>query len=254
MLQTFRIARRGNIIPVTLVASALVGFIAAMGFIFVPSTPDFIADMRLEPLQKTIALGESFEVDVIVQAAIPVNVFAGELSFDSDTLEVQSISYNTSIADLWAEEPWYSNGDGTLNFIGGTTRRGGFFGTDKLITITFIARNEGAGSLYITDAQILKHDGFGTDITLPKSIDAIFTVESQSTTTPVVNLIQKTAVPSSYAVVPTPPSTDLNGDGKQSMADVSIMLLNLGSKDLRFDLNMDLAVDIHDFNLILKAK
>lgn len=244
--------RKGNIVPASLVASALVGFLAVVSFLVIPFQADVVADMRLSPASKTITTGEQFVVEVIVDATVPVNVFAGELLFDTDTLSVASIDYNTSIANLWAEEPWYSNGDGTLKFIGGTTREGGFIGTETLIKITFNAHSQGAGSLALQDVHILKHDGLGTEAELAIPIDALFTIEALQSSTD-QNLIQQSIVPSTYAVVKTPPTTDLNGDGKQSMADMSIFMLNIGSTDMRFDFNLDGEVGLKDFNILLGA-
>lgn len=246
--------RKGNIVPVTLLASAFIGFITVLSFIVIPNEQNTLADMHLEPIHKTIILNEEFTVDVVVTATIPVNVFAGELFFDHTTLEVQSIDYHTSVADLWAEEPWYNNGEGTLKFEGGTTRKGGFIGTDKLITITFKATKQGVGTLFIKDAQILQHDGLGTEVALSKPSDAIFTIQTQDSSSTTSNLLRQSTTPSNYEVVTQKPSTDLNGDGKQTIADTSILLLNLGSQDMRYDLNLDGSVDFKDFNIILQAK
>ena len=245
---------KGNMLPVSLVASAIVGFVAVMGLLITPLAIAPQTDMRIEPQQQTLIKGETFTVEVIVESAIPVNVFAGELFFDTEVLGVTAIDYNTSIADLWAEKPWYSNGDGTLSFAGGTTQSGGFTGTDTLITITFEAKSEGAGKLNIKDALILQHDGLGTEAPLVASIDALFIVSPTASTTASVNLLEKQLVESSIRVVKELPSTDLNNDGSQTIADISIMLMNFGSTDLRFDLNVDGKVDLKDFNIILTAK
>lgn len=244
--------RQGTIIPASLVASAIVGFIAVIGFLTLPIATDTVAEMRLEPMSKTLAVGETFTVEVIVESPTPVNVFAGELSFDKDTLQVQSIDYNTSIADLWAEEPWYSNGEGTLKFIGGTTQRGGFTGSQVLITISFKTLQEGTGSLVINDATILQHDGLGTDAPLAEPIDALFTITPEATTTPALsNLIKTDSQNTNYEIVTVLPSPDLNGDGKQSITDTSILLLNLGSSNMRYDLNLDGFVNLIDFNIVM---
>lgn len=243
--------RKGTIVPATLLASALFGFIAVMSLLVLPTSIDVVADMRLEPASKTVALGETFTVDIVVEASVPVNVFAGDLSFDTETLKVEKIDYNTSIADLWAEEPWYSNGEGTLNFAGGTTRKGGFTGSEVLLSITFKTIGEGSGSFVISDARILKHDGLGTDAPLAEPIDAIFTVQDDTATVTVQNLLLKDILGTSYTIVETPPSSDLNGDGKQSIADASILLLNIGSQDMRYDLNLDGSVDLKDFNIVV---
>jgi len=244
---------QGNMMPATLLASGLVGFLTIASLLVLPFGTGVVAQMRLSPETKTIIEGEHFVVEVIVDSTVPVNVFAGELTFNSQTLQVASIDYNTSIADLWAEEPWYSNGEGTLTFAGGTTKRGGFIGEDTLITITFRAHNQGAGSLAIKNAHILQHDGLGTEAQLAAPIDALFTVKTLEEIEK-VNLVQQSIAPSSYAVVRTPPTTDLNGDGKQSIADISIFMLNLGSQDARFDFNLDGTVNLKDFNILLSAR
>lgn len=242
-------SQTGNALPVSLFATAIIGFFTVMSLVILPFQTDVVADMRLSPNIKTLTLGETFVVDVVVESKVPVNVFAGDLSFDTSTLQVESIDYNTSIADLWAEEPWYSNGDGTLTFAGGTTQSGGFTGTDTLIKITFRTLSEGSGSLVINNAQILQHDGLGTEAALAAPIDAIFTIEEEAPTH--TNLVQKSALPSTYAVVETLPTTDLNGDGRQSIADTSIFLMNMRSNDSRFDFNLDGSVNLKDFNILL---
>lgn len=252
MKKRINLTTQGNVLPISLLASAVVGLIAVMSFIALPDSIDVVADMRLEPVVKTIAIDETFVVDVVVESTVPVNVFAGDLTFNTDTLKVESISYNTSIADLWAEEPWYSNGDGTLNFIGGTTKQGGFIGTDTLLTITFKALTEGSGTLVIKDATILQHDGLGSNASLKKPIDALFTVAPQEQKAD-TNLLISSRPGSAYQVVTTPPSPDLNGDGKQSIADTSILLLNLGSSDMRYDLNQDGSVNLSDLNFLLRG-
>lgn len=241
----------GNALPLSLAATAIIGFITVMSLVILPFQTDVVADMRLSPTLKTLTLGEIFEVEVIVESKVPVNVFAGDLSFDTSVLQVESIDYNTSIADLWAEKPWYSNGDGTLTFAGGTTQNGGFVGADTLIKITFKTLREGSGSLAISNAQILQHDGLGTSAQLAEPIDAIFTVQEEQ---PIANLVQKNTLPSTYAVVETIPTTDLNGDGKQSIADTSIFLMNMRSSDMRFDFNMDGSINLKDFNILLGVR
>ncbi len=256
-MHPYRAQHAGNIVPITMIASAFIGFATFIGFLILPLSTAPMADMRIEPNGKTVVAGDSFTVSIIVESAVPVNVFAGELLFDTTTLEVTSIDYNTSIADLWAEEPWYSNGEGTLTFIGGTTRPGGFIGTDTLITVTFSAKTVGGGSFLISDATILQHDGLGSEATLAEPIDALFTITNDATSTTAVlenNLIQAVRMGTPYNVVNALPSTDLNGDGKQTIADTSTLLLHLGSSDMRYDLNGDGVVNFTDFNIVLTAQ
>lgn len=243
--------RKGTILPPVLLASLFVGFFTTLTILAIPSLSEPDANMRIYPTQKILSPNETFEVRIIVDSTIPVNVFGGELHFNHDILNVESIDYNTSIADLWAEKPWYENGAGTINFGGGTTRRGGFTGSETLMTITFKTRGEGAGSLTLHDARILQHDGLGTEASLPTPIDALFTI--QSTSTPETQVLRQTPVSTSYTVVTNPPSTDLNTDGKQTLADLSIFMLNFASNDPRFDFNLDGKVNTTDLGIILSA-
>lgn len=210
------------------------------------------ADMHVEPRSGTRTVGETFVVDVVVEAREPVNVFAGNLLFDPNILTVESIDYNTSIADLWAERPWYSNGDGTLNFIGGTTQPGGFVGNGSLISITFRTDAVGQAAISMEEVRILRHDGLGSDALVAEPIDAIFTVEDEELQQQIV--VQKSAVGPEITVLPEPPSTDLNGDGKQSIADVSIFMGHLVSQDMRSDFNGDGTVNTADMSILLNAQ
>jgi len=244
--------QQGTIVPSLLVASAFVGLLAIVGLVFSPITTKPVADMRIEPREPVSAVGETFTVDVVVESSVPVNAFGGELRFSHDILAVDSIDYNTSIANLWAEVPWYSNGDGTLNFAGGTYRQGGFQGTDMLIKVTFKTLREGEGTISVKNARIILYDGLGTDAELKKSLDALVTVGD--TEIEEGNLLAQTDIGAVYTIVKKPPSTDLNGDGKQSVADISIFMLHVAGNDARFDFNLDGEVGLKDLNILLSAK
>lgn len=242
---------RGIINPTGLVATALIGIATILGFVVIPAIPDPLADMYIEPAEKAVPVGETFTVELMVRSSVPTNVFAGELLFDNEILEVVSIDYNTSIADLWAKRPWYSNGAGTLNFAGGTTRPGGFVGNDALLTITFESRAPGEGALEIHDQHILRHDGQGTELELPDPLEAVFTVKEESST--LDDIATKERVEAPVKVVERAPTTDLNGDGKQTVADISIFMLHLVGDDPEYDFNLDGKVNTKDLSIIMNA-
>ncbi len=238
----------GSIIPPTLILSALVALTAVFGTLFLTGEP--VTDMYLTPSSTLNTVGESFTLDVMVSSLVPVNVFAGEIRFDPSRLRISSIDYNISIADLWAEKPWYVNGEGTLAFGGGTTRKGGFFGTGNLLTITFEPIESGDATVVIDNPRILLHDGMGTDAELKPSIDAIITVQKEE------NLLQESSarMASPITITKDKPKTDLNGDGKQSIADMSIFMMHLATNDLRSDFNDDGTVNTADLSLLLSVK
>lgn len=244
---------RGNILPGSLIATAIIAFFAILGAeLIIPTPPDAVADMYIVPSAAALTRGETLTIQIMVDSTKPVNVFAGELRFDPQVLTVAGIDYNTSIADLWAELPWYNNGDGTLNFGGGTTQKGGFIGSGALITVTFRSVGTGTGSLTIHDPRILLHNGLGTDAPLERSIDAIITIDDVTRTEVVALGGGIKEIP--LTVTEKAPSTDLNSDGKQSIADVSIFMLYATKSDLRGDLDRDGKVNTKDLNIILSAK
>jgi hypothetical protein len=229
-----------------LVASIIAAFIGLGSYVMQVEAPK--TSMAISPNTATSLAGAEIVVHVVVESATPVNAFAGELQFDSTKLEVTRIDYNYSIADLWAEEPWYKNGDGTIGFAGGSTRIGGFTGSGNIITVTFRSKDAGVSTVEITRAQILKHDGLGTDTDIATPIDALFTVTAE--VAPVVNESHRTT---QVVVASKDKNLDLSGDGKQSLADVSVFLQYLVTGNTAGDVNGDGRVSIADMSILLET-
>jgi hypothetical protein len=231
-----------------LTASIIAGLIGISSFLLGPTIIGPAANVRIEPGNGLAVVGETFVVAVIVDASIPVNVFKGLLTFDSERLEVTAIDYNTSIANLWAEEPWYSNGDGTINFIGGTTKSGGFIGEGHLITVTFKTKASGDAHIALSEMIILQHDGLGTVAETTTTIDSIFAIADGSLKDETI--FETTLKGPTVSVVPVAPDTDLNDDGKQTIADVSIFMTDLVVQNERSDFNQDGTVDLRDLSIL----
>lgn len=232
----------------------LAGLVATVGLASVIMS-DFIgekADMLIEPNQGTTVIGETISVKVMVESNTPVNVFGGEVRFDPEILTVDSIDYNTSIADLWAVKPWYENGAGTINFVGGTTKPGGFTGKDSLITVNFQTLKTGETKLGIKGAKIMQHDGLGTEANLAEPIDAVYLIKEDNEITKTIT--GKDIKGSNLKVLPQLPDTDLNGDGEQTVADVSIFMTHLISKNKRSDFNNDGKVNTADLSILMSTQ
>lgn len=229
----------------------LAGLVATVGLasVIVSGLTGDQADMRIEPSWGIATVSETVTVVVIVEASVPVNVFGGEVKFDSNFLTVESIDYNTSIADLWAEKPWYENGAGTIHFVGGTTQKGGFVGKDKLITINFRTEKTGETKLGVSSAKIMQHDGLGTEAALAEPVDVIYEITSD--TDKVRTVTSKDLAGPTFRVLPTLPNTDLNGDGRQSVIDISIFMTDLATQNKRSDFNADGKVGTTDLNILL---
>ncbi len=231
-----------------LTASVIAAVIGISGFLLGPAIISTPVNVSLEPKEGLLVVGETVTVSIIVEADLPVNVFKGLVAFNPEILTVSSIEYNTSIANLWAEEPWYSNGDGTIGFAGGTTNLGGFVGKGPLITITFTAKNIGEAKVVMTEMRVLQHDGLGTDAPLASPIDALFAVAP-------VEIEKKTLFKDDLSgplitIIPEVPNTDLDGDGVNTMTDVSIFMTHLLSQNTRSDFNKDGKVDLKDLSIL----
>lgn len=246
-----KISVRGFVTQSMLIASVFVAVISLLGVYALPLVTQPSANMYIEPTGGRSPIDSLFVITVMVDAKIPVNVFKGEIIFDPTILKVASIDYNTSIADLWAELPWYENGEGTINFTGGTTAKGGFQGVGSLITVTFRTVQKGTTAIRLEGARILAHNGLGTDVPLQTSVDAIFAVEESVIASETVATPEKTIT--SLSVIENPPSTDLNNDGRQTFIDIGIFLQNMLHNDARYDFNQDGRVDARDMGILIDA-
>ncbi len=233
----------GNV-PITFVA--LLGGVSLVAAIMVAVSGTENTKMSLSLATDKVAVGGSVDVSVIISSEVPVNAFTGEVLFDKNVFSVESISYNTEVADLWVTEPWYSKADNTVYFAGGTTKPGGFVGEDTLLTITLKAANPGYVMTKLKNHRILLHDGFGTDATLPASADVLLSFYTPDEAKPVATTWVQ--------VGESKPSTDLNNDGKQSLADIAIMMLHIGSSNTRYDFNQDGLVNMTDLSIIMNTK
>jgi hypothetical protein len=242
---------RGVIVPAALAASVILGLLAMTGMYLLPKEEAGIA-LKLTPNTYISTPGETFTIEIVTTSDIPVNAFKGTVLFNETVLEVASIDYNISVADLWAEAPWYEDGDGSINFAGGTLRPGGFTGTESLLTITFKALQAGNGDLVLRDTQILMHDGAGTEATLTNYIDTLFVVENETVASERIE--HETMSVADVLVLSKAPTPDLTSDGQVTIADVSIFLLLLPTGNLQADFNNDGKVNTADLSILLEAR
>lgn len=235
-------------LSITMPASILVGFFGLIGN-FAGWAHEANTHLALTPTEAQTELNTPFTVTVTVASDQPVNAFQGLLQFDDQVLRVQEISYNTSIADLWVERPWYDNGDGTIHFAGGTTRPGGFQGSGNLLTITFLPYAAGDATVTFREGLVLAHDGLGTNLPVDEPVDALFTVEAIEQQ---ARVVATSSGASRVAVSEELVDFDLNGDGYISFADVSVLLPELWGSNMRYDLNDDGTVSWSDVHLLLE--
>ncbi|MDD5547412.1 MAG: cohesin domain-containing protein [Candidatus Pacebacteria bacterium] len=123
------------------------------------------ASLYFSPSAKTVSVGDSFSIAVYVSSLDqPINAASGVISFPQDKVQVSSISKTGSIFSLWAQEPVFSNDDGTINFEGVVLNPGFSGSAGKVITINFKAKTIGSDSISFSSGSVLANDGKGTNI------------------------------------------------------------------------------------------
>ncbi len=171
----------------------------ALAFVLFFFTPlgAFAATLYLSPGSGSYAVGDRITVRVLVATSISANAVSGVLNFSPNTLVIESISKSNSFLSFWVQDPSYSNASAYASFEG-VLPGAGYTGTGgTVVTVTFRAKNEGAGSVSFQSGSVLANDGNGTNI-LEALQGANFTIKAA----PVVP-VQTVAEPADTAPVAT---------------------------------------------------
>ncbi len=178
-----------------------------------------------------VAVGEDVTLHVMADADEPVNVIGGDVSYPPDLLVVDSISRDASIIDLWSEEP--SAEGGRIRFSGGIVSDGGFIGNAVVLTLHVRPIAPGQARLAFDDVHMLAHDGTGMEVSC--SGDPLtLTIRAADLPSPDVNgdhhvNLLDFGLVSARLFLAYSSQYDLNNDGRITLADLGIVLSNLGS-------------------------
>jgi hypothetical protein len=146
----------------------------------------FAANITLSPSSGSYKSGKTFTVDVMLSSnKDAVNAVSGKLAYPSDTVEIVSFSKTGSFISMWAEEPSFSNADGTASFEGVALNPGFSSASGKVISVTFKAKRAGTATVELKSGSVLANDGDATDI-LGTLGSASFTVTDVVEAPPVV--------------------------------------------------------------------
>lgn len=147
-----------------------------VGLLLFMPLPLLGASLHLNLLHDLNIEDQTFPVVVrVVEKDQPLNVAGGTIHFPADKVSIASIDTSNSIFNLWIEDPEFSIAGGSIRFGGGTTE-GGFIGEGEIFNITFNILESGDLSMNLTQAVVLAHDGYGTDI-LRSTYDLSYHVE-----------------------------------------------------------------------------
>ncbi|MBI4158060.1 MAG: hypothetical protein HY505_00330 [Candidatus Yanofskybacteria bacterium] len=123
------------------------------------------ASLYVSPLQEDPRAGTNFTLTIKTDSlAEPINAINGRLTFNPDKLEIINVSKVGSIFNIWLEEPNFTNLEGKLSFQGGVPRPGFIGNGGTVLHIIFRAKAPGIASIVWEKAEVLAHDGKGTNV------------------------------------------------------------------------------------------
>lgn len=236
-LQTYRQQRRSNrtvryMFPAILSSAAAFSLLALSG----STDQSFI---YLETPTQAVEVGDIFPVTVYASAGVPVNAVELQLEFPEDKVDVFGVDRGQSVITIWTDEPVIANDSVQLS--GGTYRRG-FLGDHQIATINFRATETGQYEIVIEDARFVAGDGQGT---------VVATTNVPATDITVFNYDENTTEDELMVVVDKGLITDINGDGKITLKDISAFMGAWSSKSAKHDFNGDGRMTFRDFSIIL---
>ncbi|OGZ18591.1 MAG: hypothetical protein A2175_01170 [Candidatus Nealsonbacteria bacterium RBG_13_42_11] len=120
------------------------------------------ATLYLSPAAGNYNVGNSFSVSVILNTAgATIGAAEAEINFPSDKLNVNSISKDGSVLNLWVVEPTVS-GD-KISFKGGKT--GGFSGSGAIFVINFQAKAAGSANVsFLAGGRVLTFEAVPVNV------------------------------------------------------------------------------------------
>ena len=123
------------------------------------------AYFNLRPATGSFSVGSTFNVDVVINAeSSAINAAQTNIYFSADKLKVTELSKKSSIFTLWTNEPFFSNSDGKISFIGGLPNPGFIGESGKVFSILFQAKSVGQATITFSGEIITANDPFGTNI------------------------------------------------------------------------------------------
>ncbi len=194
----------------------------------------------------TLTVGETAQVDIRINAPLPINAVGATVHFLPEMLEIVGVSKEFSFLDLWTEETVIREDSGEVHFSGGTLTKGGVTEVATILTLTVRAKKPGRTELSFKDSEIFAHDGKGLPLQNERRSFAYTIVEPPIETPVAVRTAARAKIETIYI-----PSGDFNNDGTTSFADISILAIQLlASYNPRFDLDRDGTINLRDLSII----
>lgn len=183
-----------------------------------------------------VARDQEFFITVKVAAHVPVNAVDLVIAYPENKMVVDSIDTGTSVITLWTEEPYAKNGNIYLR--GGTFRKG-FVGEHTIARIRVHATEAGEARLSLRSTALIAGDGQGTEVKATKAEDDHTVVYVYGEDGLISGEVEIAFV------------TDIDGDGKIDLRDISAFMASWFLKDKVYDFDGDGRMTIRDFSILL---
>jgi hypothetical protein len=202
-------------------------------------TGNSVSYIRLESSQSVIEANQRFSLDIYAYAHVPVNAVDITLRFEKDAVEVIGVDRGQSVLTIWTEEPVIESDKVILR--GGTFRKG-FIGEHKIATVELLAKQSGQSEFFAANVTLLAGDGRGTPVSVAEAEDSSINLYVYDEDEDPANI----GVDITVSII-----TDIDGDGKVSLKDVSSFMGAWSNKSHVYDFNGDGRMSFRDFSIIL---
>ena len=224
--------------PVKRIFSTGVLAVVGLGLLASLSTSSNTSRLYLTVDQQTVVVGESFLIDVMVDAHTAVNAVDVVLQYNDQRLQVDAQRQGESVLTIWTEPP-SAVGD-RITISGGTFRRG-FIGDHRILRISAQATEAGVIRIQPEDVTLLAGDGSGDTVAVAgSSLDPIR-----------IYAVTPDAAEAAQATDRPPLLTDLSGDGRVTMQDISIFMAAWNNRSPIYDFTGDGRMTFRDFSVLL---
>ncbi len=187
--------------------------------------------------ESSVTRDQEFFVNVSVTAHIAVNAVDLVLTYPEDKIEVVGIDTGTSVITLWTEQPYYK--DGKIYLRGGTFRKG-FVGEHVVARIKVRAAEAGNARIFVSESALVAGDGKGTEIPV---------AENDGQNEVKIAVLGEDGVLSGEVTISI--ITDMDGDGKVDLKDISSFMAAWFTKAKTYDFDGDGRMTFRDFSIIL---
>jgi hypothetical protein len=218
---------------------AFVTFAALLGAAALTSVE--VSYIRLATNSTVVEAGSRFKVDVYARAYEPVNAVDITLRFDPNAVEVLGVDRGQSVITLWTQNPVIEKDKVILR--GGTYRRG-FIGEHLIASINLKAVQTGQSDFRASEVILLAGDGTGDQVSVAQALDSGFSLF----------IYDEDTSPESIGVnVQVNIVTDIDGDGKVTLKDISMFMAAWHSRDRIYDFTGDGRMTFRDFSVLLAS-